>query len=128
MCGASEVVQIFPFARLNVVIVEQAAVEPFDLFEPDKPAILHRAEQRLGMGGKTGRVRSRSFYNPFEHLVRQELHILGKHAEHQTVDEMRHFLRVVSSFPKALVKIGKVLSHLFCDQLAGLGRFEDLWI
>ncbi len=68
--------------------------------------------------------------HPGEYVVGQQAHILGKHAENQPVDEMRHRLRVVSTFPQRLRQrcesfrrtLGQRLSALARTQTVGIGH------
>ena len=85
-----------PVERQRGVVVEQPAVEPCHRLEPHIAACRHRSEQARGVVREPVRVAPRAFQHPCEHVVRQQAHVLGEHAEHEAVDEVRHRLRIVA--------------------------------
>jgi hypothetical protein len=63
-----------------------------------------------------------------EHGVGEQPNILGKHAEHESVDEMSDGLGVVFACTKLLRETRELLCGFFREHLAGLARLEPLWI
>jgi hypothetical protein len=63
-----------------------------------------------------------------EHGIGEQPNILGKHAEDESVDEMRDGLRVVSACAKPLRETGELLGGFFREHLAGLAGLEPLRI
>ena len=88
--------------RQGGIVVEQPAVEPCHRLETDKAAGRHRPEQGAGHGGEFLGLRPRLLQHAGEHVGGQQAHVLREHAEHQTVDEMRHRLRLVATLAQRL--------------------------
>ena len=86
-----------PCERECHVVVEQSPVKPVHGLEPYPAAGGHCAEKVLCQRRELVGPLSRLFQHPGEHVVREKADILGEHAEHQAVDEMRHRLRCVSA-------------------------------
>ena len=63
---------------------------------------------------------ARLVQHPPEHLVRQQPHVLGEHAEDQPVDEVRHGLRLVPALPQPLGQFGKGGRRLLGQRLPRL--------
>ena len=126
--GADQVVDILPGQGQGVVGIKQPAVEPLDLFESDQPAAAHGGEQGAGMGGEGLGLLAGGLDHALEHLARQQVHILGEHAKHQPVDEMRHRLRRVAAPAQPLRDGGKVGGGLLGQQSPGLGGFQRLGV
>ena len=116
----------FPVERQRGVVVEQSTVEPRHRFEPDTPARGHRAEQVARQVGKFLRPSARMLQHPGEHAAGQQAHVLGEHAEHQTVDEVRHRLRIVAPVAEALRKLGEGRRRAFRHRLPRLARPQPL--
>jgi hypothetical protein len=63
-----------------------------------------------------------------EHGVREQPNIFGKHAEHESVDEMGDCFRGVSAGTKPLRETGKLLCSFFREYLAGLTGLQPFRI
>lgn len=61
-------------------------------------------------------------------MIGQQADILGEHAEHEPVDEMRDRMGIVSTRPQALRQLREFFRRLFGQHLAGLGRLQPLGI
>ena len=99
--GFEELVDVGAVEGQGGVVVEEAAVEPVDRREADAAAVLHRGEERGGVGGEVGRGGARGFQHLLEELVGQEADVLGEHAEDQAVDEVGDGLRRVAALAQA---------------------------
>ena len=108
------------------VVIEQPAVEPGDPLEAHHAARAHGAEQGAGMVLEVGGLRLAVLQHPPEHVVRQQAHVLGEHAEHQPVDEMRDGLGVVAALAEPLGQGGELRGRLLGQELAGLARAQPL--
>ena len=69
------------------------------------------------MPGKRFRPPPRLLQHPREHAVRQQADVLGEHAEHEPVDEMRHDPRVVAALSQSLGKRGEGRCGLLGERL-----------
>ena len=96
-----------PFQGKDAVVVEQAAVEPRHGLEADAPARRHRPEQVAGQVGELRRPLVRPFQHAGEHVVGQQPHVLGEHAEHQPVDEVGDRVRVVAAVLQGERQLGE---------------------
>ena len=97
--------------------------------ETDKTApVRHRAKQPRGVVLETRGPLPRLFQHPREHVSGQQAHILGEHAEHQTVDEVRYRLRIVTPIPQALCKLRKGCRRPLRHRLPRLARTQPLRI
>ena len=108
------------------VVVEQPAVEPGHGLEADAAPGGHRAEQVAGEVGELVRPLARLFQHPGEHVAGQKPRVLGEHAEHQTVDEMRHRLGLVAARPQALGEGREGRRRALRHRLARLARAKTL--
>ena len=109
-----------PVQRQRRVVVEQPAVEPRHFLEPDGAAVFHGREQAARHPGKPLGPQARLVQHAPEHLVRQQPHVLGEHAEDQPVDEVRHRLRLVPALPQPLGQFGKGGRRLLGQRLPRL--------
>ena len=64
--------------------------------------------------------------HPGEQVVGQQAHVLGEHAEHETVDEVRHRLRVVAALPQRLRQLREGRRRPFGEPLPALAGPEPL--
>ena len=105
---------------------EQAAVEVQDGVGPEVAALGHGLKkvrqpprQPLGVVG-AGRQELG------EELLRQQLDVLGEHAEHQLHEEVGRLLGRHVPNAHALGQLGKALGHFLRDRLGRLAGFQGL--
>ena len=91
----------------------------------DHPASPHGREEAAGQGAEITAVVSR-FEHPGEHTIREELDVLGKHAEDQAIDEMGHPLWLVTTQPKVVGELREFPSGLCREGLSCRSRTEPL--
>jgi hypothetical protein len=72
--------------RQCAVVVEQPAIKPVNPLEPNPATGPHRGEQGRGQRLELRRRARRAVEHAAEHLARQEIDVLGEHAEAQPVD------------------------------------------
>ena len=108
------------------IVLEQAAVEPLDILEPDLAPGGHRAEelprQRRELLGLPARV----LQHAGEHVAGEQAHVLGEHAEHQPVHEVGYLLRFVALVTEGLREPCEGTGRSFSQRLYGLARPEPL--
>ena len=127
--AASSVVSISDFASgRGGIVVEQPAVEPRHGLEADETAGRHRPEQSAGHGGELLGLPPRLLQHPGEHVGGQQPHILGEHAEHQAVDEVRDRLRRVAALAQRLRKPRERRRRALGQRLPALARPEPLGV
>ena len=116
------------FQRQGVSGIEEPAVEPLNPLEADYAAVLHRGEQgsrvRLEILWRVLAV----FQQPPEHVVGQQRHVLGEHAEHQPVDEMGHRAPVMAPLAQPVGEVGEGRGRLFGQHLPRLGGLEPVGV
>ena len=109
--------------RQRGIVVEEPAVEPCHRLEPDPAAGGHRAQevprQALELLGPLARV----LQHPGKHVVGQQTHVLGEHAEHEPVNE---WATACGSWPRSrndcasAAKVAAARSVSACPALARL--------
>ena len=119
-------IDVGPLQRERRVVVEQPAVEPVDRLDADQASLRHPPEQRAGKLRETVRHAPRLFQHSREHVAGQQAHVVGEHAEHQPVDEVRHHVRVVAAFPERLRERRERLRRLLGERLPRLARPQPL--
>ena len=122
--GREQGVDVGFFERQGGVVVEEAAVEPGHALEADAAAGAHGGEERGRIGGEVGGGGAGRFEHLLEELVREQVHVLGEHAEHEAVDEMRDGLGRVAIVAQALGEGGEFGGGVLGQRVAGFGRFE----
>ena len=100
------------------VVVEQAAVKPFDALEPNRPSRLHGHEELSGVGFEFRGFVKACLQHALEHVIGQQFHVLGEHAEDEAVHEVRDFSRLVPSLAQTLRELGEPLGDIFGQLLA----------
>ena len=88
--------------RERRTIVEQSAVEPGDRLEANPAAGGHHSEEFGGQLGELLRGALRLSQHPGEHVIGQQAHVVGEHAEDEPVDEVRDHGRIVTTRPQRL--------------------------
>ena len=88
--------------RERRTVVEQSAVEPGDRLEANPAAGGHHSEELGGQLGELLRGALRLSQHPGEHVIGQQAHVVGEHAEDEAVDEMRDHGRIVATRPQRL--------------------------
>jgi hypothetical protein len=127
--GPQQLVDVVRAYGQDMVVFEQAPIEPVDRREADPSALArHRAEQRAGILGKTVRVPAADLEHLGEQVIGQQADVFGEHAEYQPVDEMRDLVRFVPAIPEPLCQPGELACRFLCQRLPGLGRAELLGI
>ena len=115
-----------PVERQRGVVVEQSAVEPCHGLESDAASDRHCPEQVAGKLSELVRPLACLFQHPGEHIAGQQAHILREHAEHQTVDELRHRLRIVAPVPQTLREFRERRRRTLRHRLPRLARSQPL--
>ena len=64
----------------------------------------------------------RLLQHPREHVIGQQAHVVGEHAEHEPVDEVRDGMRIVASLPQRLRDGCERRRHTLGERLPGLPR------
>jgi hypothetical protein len=125
--------------RQCAVVVEQPAIKPVNPLEPNPAAGPHRGEQGRGQRLELRRRARRAVEHSAEHLARQEIDVLGEHAEAQPVDG---FIRMdppehdeqrkeasTTVNPMNLAKMESLIRGRTCEVLDGLPRDEEFnWV
>ena len=96
-----------PFQGRGAVVVEQSAVEPRHGLDAEAPARRHCPEQVAGQRGEFLGPLARLFQHAGEHVVGEQPHVLGEHAEHQPVDEVGDRVRVVAALLQGERQLGE---------------------
>ena len=117
-----------PFQRQRGIVVEQPAVEPRHRLEPDPAPGGHRPEQVPREGGELFGPSVGVLQHPGEHPVRQQAHVLGEHAEHEPVDEVRHRLGAVAAFAQRPGEPGEGRRRALGQRLPALARAQPLGV
>ena len=126
---ASSVVSIWALSRGRVASsLEQPAVEPLDGLEADPASDGHRPEQVARQRRKLLGLEARVFEHAGEHGVGEQPHVLGEHAEHETVHEVGHFLRGVALLPERLRELRERLRGALRQRLPRLARPQPLGV
>ena len=105
-----------------VAVVEQPAVEPLHRLEADPPAGGHPPEEGAGEIGERLRGALRLPQHPREHVIRQQAHVVGEHAEDEPVDEVRDRVRIVAALAQRLCDRREGGRDALGERLPGLAR------
>lgn len=95
--------------RQDVVVVEQPAVEPGDVLEGNVAANAHGREQVAAPSFEGLRPTQRRLHQLGENVVRQDLDVLGEHAEQQPIEEMRDGLGAVVAGAQGAGQVGELV-------------------
>ena len=108
--------------RQRGAVVEQPAVEPGDRLEADPAAGGHHLEEGAGEIGEVLRDAPRLSQHAREHVIGQQPHVVGEHAEDEPVDEVRDRLRIVAALPQRLRDHGEGRRRALGKRLPGFVR------
>ena len=117
-------IDLRPVHRQRVVVIEQPAVEPGHRLEPDPASGGHRCEEISRQSGELLRPLAGMLEHPGEHVVVEQAHVLGEHAEHESVHEMRHGLRVMAPLAERLRELRERRRGAPGERLATLARAQ----
>jgi hypothetical protein len=112
--------------REDVAGVEQAAVEPVDLFRAEQAAVGGHLREQLAQGpGEDVGATLRGLAQALEDAPGQQARVLGEQAEQDPVQEVGDALGVLAAGPEALGDLGEVAGGLLGD-LGGLQSWAQL--
>ena len=130
--GVGDQLQVAGLQVQHLGVVEQAAVEPVDHVRAEEAARAHLGEQLGELGAGQVRPGLGAAHHPGEQVGREQAGVLGEHAEHQPVQEVRHRAGVLAALLQAGGQLAEAPRHLGGQLLgadAGLeavGAAEDL--
>ena len=110
------------------IVLEEPAVEPLHGLEADPAPYGHRPEQVACQGREFLGLAARVLEHAGEHLAGEQPHVLGEHAEHEAVHEVRHVLRCMALVPERLRELCEGLRGAFRERLPGLARPQPLGV